>query len=230
MFKQPRIPEYRESEGTGKYLRSLVLFLKDFCMDCWVSVRELQKGGGGLLRALTSDPREDGGEPEAPDLPEEEEPSGVAIYREVIDYIYPIGRTITTLSDDDNPNTLYPWQTWEKTAKGRMIIGTGANAANTTTEYGSLEAGTVNRILGEMGGEAAHPLMVDEIPNHAHRAMSSPGSGTGVWFPSWSGKWSGSVAGTPEEGYGALTEGTGGDQPHNNMPPYIAANIWKRVR
>lgn len=62
MFKQPRIPEYRESEGTGKYLRSLVLFLKDFCMECWVAVRSLQKGGG--LRALTSDPREtEGGDP-----------------------------------------------------------------------------------------------------------------------------------------------------------------------
>lgn len=36
-FKQPRVPEYRESEGTGKYIRSLVLFLKDFCMDVWTA-------------------------------------------------------------------------------------------------------------------------------------------------------------------------------------------------
>ena len=53
MFKQPRIPEYRESDGANKYLRSLVLFLKDFCMECWVAVRTIQKegvpssGGGG---------------------------------------------------------------------------------------------------------------------------------------------------------------------------------------
>ena len=39
-FKQPRVPEYRESEGTGKYLRSLVLFLKDFCMDVWTANQE----------------------------------------------------------------------------------------------------------------------------------------------------------------------------------------------
>ena len=32
-FKQPRVPEYRESEGMGRYLHTLVLFLKDFCMD-----------------------------------------------------------------------------------------------------------------------------------------------------------------------------------------------------
>ena len=39
-FKQPRVPEYRESEGTGKYFRSLVLFLKDFCMDVWTANQE----------------------------------------------------------------------------------------------------------------------------------------------------------------------------------------------
>ena len=36
-FKQPRVPEYRESDGTVRYIRSLVLFLKDFCMDVWTA-------------------------------------------------------------------------------------------------------------------------------------------------------------------------------------------------
>lgn len=39
-FKQPRVPEYRESEGTGRYLHTLVLFLKEFCMDVWTANRE----------------------------------------------------------------------------------------------------------------------------------------------------------------------------------------------
>lgn len=42
-FKQPRVPEYRESEGPGKYIRSLVLFLKDFCMDVWTANRETSR-------------------------------------------------------------------------------------------------------------------------------------------------------------------------------------------
>ena len=42
-FKQPRVPEYRESDGTGKYIRSLVLFLKDFCMDVWTANREQRR-------------------------------------------------------------------------------------------------------------------------------------------------------------------------------------------
>lgn len=47
-FKQPRIPEYRESEGTSKYLKSLVLFLKDFCMESWKATMTMQKNGSGM--------------------------------------------------------------------------------------------------------------------------------------------------------------------------------------
>ena len=39
-FKQPRVPEYREREGADRYIRSLVLFLKDFCMDVWTANQE----------------------------------------------------------------------------------------------------------------------------------------------------------------------------------------------
>lgn len=36
-FKQPRVPEYREHDGADGYIRSLVLFLKDFCTDVWTA-------------------------------------------------------------------------------------------------------------------------------------------------------------------------------------------------
>ena len=39
-FKQPRVPEYREHEGADRYIRSLVLFLKDFCNDVWTANRQ----------------------------------------------------------------------------------------------------------------------------------------------------------------------------------------------
>ena len=39
-FKQPRVPEYRESDGVSRYLRSLILFLKDFCCDVWTANRQ----------------------------------------------------------------------------------------------------------------------------------------------------------------------------------------------
>ena len=42
-FKQPRVPEYRERDGADGYIRSLVLFLKDFCMDVWTANRERRR-------------------------------------------------------------------------------------------------------------------------------------------------------------------------------------------
>ena len=65
-FKQPRVPEYREADGAGRYIRSLVLFLKDFCMECWVAVRTLQKegvpssGGSGIIGLPKLSVNEDG--------------------------------------------------------------------------------------------------------------------------------------------------------------------------
>ena len=53
-FKQPRVPEYRESEGTGKYLRSLVLFLKDFCTDVWTANREIHREISEIRERLTA--------------------------------------------------------------------------------------------------------------------------------------------------------------------------------
>ena len=52
-FKQPRVPAYRESEGTGRYLHTLVLFLKDFCMDVWTANRETSREISEINERLT---------------------------------------------------------------------------------------------------------------------------------------------------------------------------------
>ena len=69
--------------------------------------------------------------------------------------------------------------------------------------------------LGSIGGEATHALTVDEMPTHEHTAVSSAsmtggGDGTDVSY---------------------ILEPTdiGGGQAHNNMPPYLAVNMWKRI-
>lgn len=36
-FKQPRVPEYR---GSNEFLRTLVLWLKDFSNDAWTANRQ----------------------------------------------------------------------------------------------------------------------------------------------------------------------------------------------
>lgn len=42
-MKQPRVPEYHEGEGFARYMRTLILFLKDFTMDVWQAVTALEK-------------------------------------------------------------------------------------------------------------------------------------------------------------------------------------------
>lgn len=54
MLKQPRVPEYRESDGTGQYIRSLILFLKDFCMDVWTANRQRESEIEELRREVDS--------------------------------------------------------------------------------------------------------------------------------------------------------------------------------
>ena len=34
-FKQPRVPQMREGTNLYTYVREIVLFLKDFCLECW---------------------------------------------------------------------------------------------------------------------------------------------------------------------------------------------------
>lgn len=75
-------------------------------------------------------------------------------------------------------------------------------------------------ILGETGGEETHTLTIDEMPSHNHGTglLSGNLDGTYFWITSPS-----SYEGT----FNTYT--TGGDQPHNNMPPYLTVYMWKRI-
>lgn len=46
-YRQPRVPEYREQDGPGKYIRTLVLFLKEFTTAAWKAnnqrIREVEE-------------------------------------------------------------------------------------------------------------------------------------------------------------------------------------------
>ena len=80
---------------------------------------------------------------------------------------------------------------------------------------------------GAIGGEATHTLTVEEIPtqNHLFQRHMLDRNDDGI--------------NTGQSGYGVTnktidiyettTENTGGGQPHNNMPPYLAVYVWKRV-
>lgn len=91
--------------------------------------------------------------------------------------------------------------------KGRVITGLD----HTDTSFDT---------LGEKGGEKTHTLTVEEMPRHSHQAPrgndANVGHQTG-WFPC------DDVATEVPIGY------TGGNQPHNNLQPYIVLNYIIKV-
>ncbi|MDD4280540.1 MAG: hypothetical protein PHX74_12490, partial [Candidatus Sumerlaeales bacterium] len=128
--------------------------------------------------------------------------------------IYPIGAVyISTVST--SPQTLFGG-TWAS-IEGRFLLG-----ADTTYTAGST------------GGAATHTLTTGEIPSHSHveqmyfdnlsviRPLGAPPASTGT-----AKTMAASAAGsTPTT---VSTQGEGGGEAHNNMPPYIAVYVWERT-
>ena len=121
--------------------------------------------------------------------------------------IYPIGSVITFYDSDDHSGHL--GLTWERFATGRMVVGYDSTDASFDT-------------IGETGGEKTHTLTIDEMPKHAHAGIKTV---------------SGETSGTQEQGIiqgryydnDVWTADRGGDQAHNNMPPYVVAALWRRT-
>ncbi len=77
-----------------------------------------------------------------------------------------------------------------------------------------------NYVVGEVGGEATHTLTVAEMPNHVHEILNMPVSATDSGGGHYN-RWAGNTTRT--------TAGTGGDEAHNNMPPYYALAFIIRI-
>lgn len=130
--------------------------------------------------------------------------------QESLDELYPIGSIYMSVNDV-NPNTLFGG-TWEK-IKDRFLLGSG-----------------VTYLLGSTGGEATHTLTIDEIPEHNHGYNSyqngypsNYNGGTLYRTPVQRIPWSADIT---ENTYGSKA---GNSKAHNNMPPYLVVNIWKRT-
>lgn len=152
-----------------------------------------------------------------------------------LDKVYPIGAIYLSVSDV-NPSVLFGGS-WEK-IEDCFLLSSGSKSVNTT------------------GGEENHTLSINEMPSHTHiqNAHSHRPSNNSNFLTSndniaingdkraWASKvssggthyaYSSGTSGIDEPGYtnsvAATNQNTGGGQAHNNMPPYLVVNIWKRI-
>ena len=120
--------------------------------------------------------------------------------------MYPVG-SICIRTDDVNPAALFGG-TWKRYAQGRAMIG--ADGAHP---------------LGSAGGEETHTLTTAEMPSHSHSYERAP-----LWYSEQTGRTDVLGSDGSLDTYLVINSGySGGGQPHNNMPPYIAVAIWRRT-
>ena len=109
---------------------------------------------------------------------------------------------------------------WTDDARNPKDIFGGRGTWEQITDRFLLAAGS-EYSAGSTGGEATHVLTIDEMPSHTHIAKG--------WAAVVDGSGSYKTLGAEGKSRTYSPDPAGGDQAHNNMPPYLAAYCWKRV-
>lgn len=145
-----------------------------------------------------------------------------------LDLIYPVGSIYMSINNTD-PSTLFGG-TWEQ-IEDRFLLSASSNHP-----------------VGTTGGSETVTLSINEIPSHTHSGTTAgAGAHSHILGGNTSSVASGSSYARPR-GYSSgntettydtnvagahthtfTTNGVGGNQAHNNMPPYIAVYMWKRT-
>ena len=132
-------------------------------------------------------------------------------YASIIDIVYPVGSIYMSVNAAD-PSTLFSGTSWEK-LEGRFLLGSNSTYTN-----------------GSTGGEATHTLTYNEMPQHTHPMYSYNPGGEGTWTPDEGSYLVDSVTDNKNTWWARLAMGyAGGGAAHNNMPPYLVVNMWKRT-
>lgn len=119
---------------------------------------------------------------------------------------FPINKVEVFFDNLDHSNFL--GFTWERIAEGKFIVGYNSN----DSDYNQ---------IGKTGGEKMHKLTIDEMPKHSHKIKVS-GSTTG----GYAGILRNNASDGPASGF---IENEGGNQSHENRPPFIVMALWRRI-
>lgn len=150
---------------------------------------------------------------------------------QIVNLIYPVGSIYMSVNNT-SPATLFGG-TWEQ-IQDKFLLCSGKTYSG-----------------GSTGGEATHTLTVDETPEHTHtRGTMNITGGVGPLDDMSAGWFSGAMyrgaghsydASSSSSGSGwrlmfdasrswtGETSPVGGGSAHNNMPPYLAVYVWKRL-
>lgn len=154
----------------------------------------------------------------------------IPLNNEVLDIVYPVGSIYMSVNNV-NPKELFGGE-WEQIT-GRFLLGSGSPKQNNYNGLGKIQEEELkwNFQSNTTGGEYSHKLNASEMPSHNHFSGNSSLlaiadiAGTGITGVDMSenGWW--------HESYknAVVSQTQGGNQPHNNIPPYLVVNMWKRV-
>lgn len=120
---------------------------------------------------------------------------------------YYVGKLIFD-TENVNPVIYLGFGTWELWGQGRVPVGIDPDDEDFNT-------------VEKTGGEKTHVLTVEEMPKHRHSINTANGQGNMEWGYAFSYD--------NRSAYNGMMEWQGGNQPHNNMQPYITCYIWKRT-
>ena len=123
---------------------------------------------------------------------------------------WPVGSIYTSTKSTD-PHELFGG-TWEPIQDTFLWCAGPKHAAGTT------------------GGEETHTLIIDEMPAHSHQYARLPQSYANTdYSKDEQANFNSSMRDTSNTEV-TQTWDTGGNQPHNNMPPYKSVYAWQRVK
>ena len=149
--------------------------------------------------------------------------SGIMPAREIVELIYPVG-IILEFGEEFDPNVKWNYTEWKR-IENCFTYASG------------------DKQVGDRGGEEEHRLTVEELAEHVHTQdehnhgvtadRKYGGNGAGDW--NWCGWDNGDRGGRQNQTLYSdsrrpAIHSTGGNKPHNNMPPYLVVIKWQRIR